>query len=256
VSPPGRSAPRQDVDPDAGTDDRSRSRTRRVFVAIPLPEAARRAITELVESVRSAADPAVRDVRWVRLDGLHLTLRFIGLIDEARLDAIAVAVEAAAATVEPFNVTIHGGGAFPSTTRPRTLWLGVTAGSDELAAAAAAVEEALASAGIERSTRPFRAHLTLARSDGVRAGPDVARRLIDEGDRQATDFAATQLVLFETVQGGGPARYSRLVTAPLRRASAESEPQRRGASPVLPSEPSVKPRTSLSARRKEQRPGT
>ena len=260
MSPPGRSAPKRVADPDAGNGygDRGPARpgTRRVFVAIPLPDAARGEITDLVESVRSAADPDVRDVRWVRLDGLHLTLRFIGLVDEARLAAIGGAVESAASALDAFTVTIEGGGAFPSTTRPRTLWLGVTAGGDELAVAASTVEDALASTGLERSTRPFRAHLTLARSDGVRSGPDVARRLIQAGGERATSFAATELVLFETVSGGGPARYSRLVTAPLRRSSPESELRRRGTSSVLPSEPSVKPRTSIGARLKEQSPGT
>ncbi|HET9347014.1 MAG TPA: RNA 2',3'-cyclic phosphodiesterase [Candidatus Limnocylindrales bacterium] len=261
MSPRGRSAPRRAADPSTGIGEGDRSDRpdpghRRVFVAIPLPETARREITELVESVRSAADPDVRDVRWVRLDGLHLTLRFIGLVDESRLGSIAAAVEAAAANVDAFEATIEGGGAFPSTTRPRTLWLGVTAGADELAAAAATVEDALASAGFERSTRPYRAHLTLARSDGIRSGPDVARRLIQAGDGRATRFAATELVLFETIQGGGPARYEPLLTAPLRRSSTPSEPQRRMAPSVLPSEPSVKPRASVGVRRKEQRPGT
>jgi RNA 2',3'-cyclic 3'-phosphodiesterase len=247
---------RREADREGGAGDGAAPRTRRVFVAIPLPEAARREVAALVESVRSAADPNVRDVRWVRLDGLHLTLRFIGLVDETRLEALAESVEAAAGSTDAFEVTIRGGGAFPSTTRPRTLWLGVAAGSDELAAAAAAVDDSLAAADVDRETRPFRAHLTLARSDGVRSGSDVARRLIEAADGRATAFAATELVLFETVQGGGPARYVPLHVARLRSAGASPEPRRPRSSPVLPSEPSVGPRGSVGSRRKEQRPGT
>jgi 2'-5' RNA ligase len=250
------SEPRRVADRDADAGHRERPRTRRVFVAIPLPEAARREVAALVESVRSAADPNVRDVRWVRLDGLHLTLRFIGLVDEARLEAIAEAVEAAAAATNAFEITIRGGGAFPSPTRPRALWLDVAAGSDELAAAAGALDESLAAAGFEREARPFRAHLTLARSDGVRSGPDVARRLIEAAEGRAAAFAATELVLFETVQGGGPARYVSLHVARLRPTAAEREPRRRSVTPVLTSEPSVGPRGSVGSRRKEQRPGT
>ena len=88
-------------------------------------------------------------------------------------------------------------------------------GADELAATAARVEDALAAAGVERSERPFRAHLTLARADGIRAGSDVARRLIDAAAGRRSTFAATELILFETIAGGGPARYTPLHTAPL-----------------------------------------
>ena len=258
MSPRSRSARGPAADPaadEAGGGDRSGSRIHRVFVAIPLPEAARLEVAALVERVRSKADPGVRDVRWVRLDGLHVTLRFIGQVEEARLEAIAGAVEAAAAISDAFDVTIRGGGAFPSLTRPRALWLSMTAGSEGLAATAGAVEDALAASGFERSTRPFRAHLTLARSDGVRAGPDVARRLVDAAEEGETSFTAGELVLYETHQGGGPARYEPLLVAPLRPA-AVSERRRRQPSPVLPSEPSAGVRSSVGARRKEQRPGT
>ena len=256
MSPQSRSAREQAADPVPGGPDRTGPRIRRVFVAIPLPEPARRELENLVDEVRSAADPDVRDVRWVRLDGLHLTLRFIGQVDEGRLDSLAAAVGSAAERVTGFDVTIHGAGAFPSETRPRALWLGVTQGSDELGAAAQAVDDALAVAGVERSDRPYRAHLTLARSDGVRSGPDVVRRLIAAGDALSTTFEATELVLFESLQGGGPARYEPLHKAALRRTASASEPRRGSPSPVLPSDPSAGARASVGARRKEQRPGT
>jgi RNA 2',3'-cyclic 3'-phosphodiesterase len=188
---------------------------KRVFVAVPLPQPAVADVTAIVETVRAAADPDVRDVRWVRLDGLHLTLRFIGPVDDAGLDAVADAVDRAAAEIDPFEVAVEGAGAFPSLTRPRALWLDVTAGGAELAAAAAVLEDALETGGFERSARPYRAHLTVARADGIRSGADVARRLIDEASGRRTAFAATELVLFETIQGGGPARYVRLRAARL-----------------------------------------
>jgi 2'-5' RNA ligase len=189
-----------------------------VFIAVPLPDAASREIAALVDEVRAAADPEVRDVRWVRLDGLHLTLRFIGPVDDDRLLEVSRAMDAAAAGIAAFEVMIEGAGAFPSATRPRALWLDVVEGHAELAAAASALEDALAEVGVERSGRPYRAHLTVARSDGVRSGPDVARRLVDAAGGRRTTFAATEVVLFETIQGGGPARYERIATASLRQA--------------------------------------
>jgi 2'-5' RNA ligase len=180
---------------------------RRLFVAIPIPPPVREAITAVVDSVRAAGDPAVRDVRWVRLDGLHLTLRFLGPTDEERVADTAAAVERTARSVDPFDVVIAGGGAFPSVARPRALWLGVADGGAELGATAAKLDDALAEVGWPREERAFRAHLTLARSDGVRAGPVVARRLIEAAEAVREPFRAESLVLFESVSGGGPARY-------------------------------------------------
>jgi 2'-5' RNA ligase len=197
-----------------------------------MSEPARAEIEALVATVRAKADPNVRDVRWVRLDGLHLTLRFIGPVDDSAIAGLAAAVDAAAAGTTSFEVTVVGAGAFPSTARPRTIWLGVDLGADELAATAVRLEDALAAAGVERSERPFRAHLTLARADGIRAGSDVARRLIDAAAGQRSTFAATELVLFETIGGGGPARYTPLHTAPLKLRDAGPE-RDRGVTPAV-----------------------
>ena len=188
---------------------------RRLFVAIPIPSHVRESITAVVESVRAAGDPAVRDVRWVRLDGLHLTLRFLGPTDEDRIAAVADAVDRTARTTEPFDVVIAGGGAFPSVARPRALWLGVAEGATELGATATTFDEALGESGWPRDGRPYRPHLTLARSDGVRAGPAVARRLIDAAESVREPFLAESLVLFESISGGGPARYVPLHEMPL-----------------------------------------
>lgn len=180
---------------------------RRLFVAIPIPSPVRDAVTALVDGVRSAGDPAVRDVRWVRLDGLHLTVRFLGPTEEEHEADVAAAVDQTARRLAPFEVVIAGGGAFPSVARPRALWLGVAEGVNELAAAAVALDDALAEVGWPRDERPYRAHLTLARSDGVRSGPAVARRLIDAAAAVREPFRAESLVLFESISGGGPARY-------------------------------------------------
>jgi 2'-5' RNA ligase len=65
----------------------------------------------------------------------------------------------------------------------------------------------MAERGWPRDERPYRAHLTLARSDGVRAGPAVARHLIEAAEAIRAPFRAESLVLFESITGGGPARY-------------------------------------------------
>lgn len=184
---------------------------RRFFIAVPLPDETVAAIAELVERVRAAGVPGGgRDVRWVRLDGLHLTLRFLGPTLEDRIEGARAAVIDAAAESSPFDLSIGGAGTFPSAARPRALWLGVQDPSGQLAPLAARVDRALVAAGWAPETRPFRAHLTLARADGVPAGSRVGARLAEAAASFRAPFRVDRIGLFESLTGGGPARYAPL----------------------------------------------
>jgi 2'-5' RNA ligase len=184
---------------------------RRIFVAVPLPSDARDAVAGLVDRVRSAGVPGGgRDVRWVRLDGLHLTLRFIGPTPDARIPDAADAVRTAGASTEPFDLAIGGAGVFPVHGRPRALWLGLRTGEASLTDLAATVDEALASAGWTFEPKPFTAHLTLARSDGIPAAASIGQHLAAEAAEMDVPFRAERVGLFESVTGGGPARYEPL----------------------------------------------
>ncbi|HKG57248.1 MAG TPA: RNA 2',3'-cyclic phosphodiesterase [Candidatus Limnocylindrales bacterium] len=192
----------------------------RLFIAVPLAEVARAAIQALVDEVRGIVEANAREprsqVRWVRMDGLHLTLRFLGPTHAARIPALSRALSDVAAATETFRVEIRGSGAFPSSGRPRSIWLGIDEGHDELAALAARLGDRLADEGVPRDDRPFRAHLTLARSDGRREGPLVARTLAARAAESSIPFTSDRAVLFESLTGGGPARYVAVHEAPFR----------------------------------------
>jgi 2'-5' RNA ligase len=182
----------------------------RLFIAVPLPERVKADVGDLVARVRARVDDAhdPRDaVRWVRTDGLHLTLRFLGPTPEARLGEVARIIDDVAADHAPFGLRIEGAGAFPSVARPRTLWLGVAVGTDALAAVARTIDARLAPLGWPPTDRPFRAHLTLARCDGRRGGPATAAVLHDEARSLRADVTIESIVLFQSHTGGGPARY-------------------------------------------------
>lgn len=181
---------------------------RRVFIATPLPEKAVAEIAALVDLVRAAGVPGGgRDVRWVRLDGLHLTLRFLGPTLDDRIEAARHAVRTAGAITHPFDVEIGGAGKFPPAGRPRALWLGVRGGAESLKGLAAEVDIALVGAGWPPETRPFRAHLTLARADGVAAGSHIGAHLMDVAAGLRIGARVERIGLFESLTGGGPARY-------------------------------------------------
>ena len=186
----------------------------RLFVGAPLDETARTRIAAIVEAVR-ATEPPGRGVRWVRLDGLHLTLRFLGPTPEARIAELTEAMRAAAAQTGRIAVRITGAGAFPASGRPRALWLGVADGADRVGALAGRLEEALERSGWQRDPRPFRPHLTLARADGVRSGPAAVAALKTAAQDTVIEASLDRLVLFESITGAGPARYEPRAEAPL-----------------------------------------
>jgi 2'-5' RNA ligase len=189
---------------------------RRIFVAAPLPPAASAAIADVVERIRAEGVPGGgRDVRWVRLDGLHLTLRFLGPTTEDRVALAREAVREAAVDQGPFAVTLGGAGTFPPGGRPRAIWLGVQGGADDLAELAARVESSLVDRGWPAENRPFRAHLTLARADGVPAGAAIGARLAAVAASLEARFEVDRIGLFESLTGGGPARYEPLEQAVL-----------------------------------------
>ena len=189
---------------------------RRLFVALPLPSTAVDAISELVATVRADALPAgMHDVRWVRLDGLHLTLRFLGPTLDERIGPTIDAVRRVARAASPIDAVMAGTGTFPAHGRPRTLWIGVPTGDVVIAQVAVATNEELVEAGWPLDDRPVRAHLTLARSDGLVAGSLVAGRLAAALGDRSVPCRLDRLVLYESITGGGPARYEPVDSFPL-----------------------------------------
>lgn len=196
---------------------------RRLFIAVPIPGDVALRVEALVDELRPG-DPGAPgevlrrpgDVRWVRLDQLHVTLRFLGPTLDERIPAAIAAMESMAANSGPFVVALHGAGAFPNLDRPRALWVGIDDPSAGLGRLAEELDRSLIAAGWPPAERPYQAHLTLARTDGVRAGPRVARRLVSSAAGLDARFAVDHVVLYESVTGGGPARYVPLAMAALR----------------------------------------
>lgn len=184
---------------------------RRLFYAVPIPQPAIDRIAEVVTGVRDQGVPGGgRDVRWVRLDGLHLTLRFLGPTLDDRIEAATQALRGASEGRSAFDISIGGGGTFPPHGRPRALWLDVRDGEEGLVGLAGEIDRELTHAGWALDPKPFRPHLTLARSDGVPAGAAIGARLIELADDLEVRFRADRVGLYESLTGGGPARYEPL----------------------------------------------
>jgi 2'-5' RNA ligase len=187
----------------------------RLFFAVPVPGEARDRVGELIDRVQREVGDGTARIRWVRVEGLHLTLRFLGPTPEDRVEPLRAAAEALARAAAPFEVELSGGGAFPSLARPRSLWVGVQDGAERLASLADALTGAAGECGLVLDTRPFAPHLTIGRTDGVRLGPVAARALEHAADGLEVRFEVDRFILFRSFLGGGPARYEALHEARL-----------------------------------------
>jgi 2'-5' RNA ligase len=136
----------------------------RLFVAAEISHDSAAAVLELIARLRStAATLAPRSrITWTTADRLHVTIRFIGHVDDERSDAIRAAL-ALPLAVEPFDMTIAGVGTFPPRGAARVVWAGLTMGRDRLMAIEGMLSERLTRIGVPREERPYSPHLTLAR---------------------------------------------------------------------------------------------
>jgi RNA 2',3'-cyclic 3'-phosphodiesterase len=136
----------------------------RLFVALEIPSAVRDNLAALIKELHSADFASAKHrARWVRPENLHVTLKFIGHVDAARLDAIRARLSQVRSD-SPVDVRFRGLGFFPVEKHPRVLWAGMEA-SPNLAALANDIDQQLEPLGIARETRAFTPHLTLARFD-------------------------------------------------------------------------------------------
>lgn len=175
----------------------------RCFVALDLAEPLRHRVAQVVERERERVD-----ARWVRTEGLHLTLVFLGEVDAGEVPTILSTCQAVAARYPKLSLAIEDAGTFGAPSHPRVLWLGVSGTLSPLQALVAELEARLE----VPSERAFEPHLTLARARPPRGDAllrEVAERLRGQ---QFGHQEADHLTLYESAGG----RYRALGVAPLR----------------------------------------
>ncbi len=183
----------------------------RLFAAAALPRALADEAARWTAAL--AADPATgRGVRWVRSEGLHLTLHFFGEVPEGERARVSAALAAGvAAAPGTFDLVLEGLGAFPSAARPRVIWLGAGEGAARLVRLQAAVSAAVSAEGFPVDARPFHPHLTLGRCEGrppagLPGAIDAAR------GRRLGRFLVEVLTLYRSDLAPGGSRHTPLET--------------------------------------------
>lgn len=187
----------------------------RAFIALDLsPE-----INTRLEDVSAQLKQRLKDVqvRWVPVENIHLTLKFLGDVSLANLEMLKKILLSEASNHAPFEMSVGELGAFPSTRRPRVIWVGVTA-PPELKALQRGIESETARLGYQRENRSFSPHLTLGRVSRNATSQD-ARQIGEVLESYKVGFLGATRVqevhLYRSDLRPGGAVYTRLMSAPL-----------------------------------------
>lgn len=185
----------------------------RLFVALDIPAEVRERLRQYVERLRIYAPEA----RWARTESLHVTLKFIGEVSEAKVQEIKNTL--AGVKSEPFQIDFKDIGFFPTPKSSRVFWAGVYA-PDALKHLAGSIDELLEKTGIAREKRPYHPHLTLARAPEGGASKHCFRllqeRLSAEPAPQFGTMTAQEFFLYQSQIMRGGSRYTKLQRFPLQ----------------------------------------
>jgi len=182
----------------------------RLFVAILLDQRVRRRLGELQDRLRHSCE----GVRWVKPEQLHLTVQFLGDVDDGDVALVAEALREAATRAEPLVVTVSGCGCFPATGLVRVVWAGMTDTSGSLGRAVDAIRRALGGVGFAPDRRAWSAHITLGRVRDGRTS-DAIRRAMERYRYDALEQPVDSVVLMSSVLSASGSAYTEVCRATL-----------------------------------------
>ncbi len=176
----------------------------RLFIALELSERQKKEIRAFQEKIKNYLE----GTRWVKPEGLHLTLKFLGETDEVHLDQIKKAMEETASSIKRFEIVYGKSGVFPSPRKARIIWVGLKEGDKTVRLLAARMDQALTRIGFEPEKRSYTPHLTIGRVRGS-VPEKEARCYIDRESSFATAaHTVGGITLFESNLSPQGATYS------------------------------------------------
>ena len=179
----------------------------RCFIALDLSDETRSELDRII-GVLQEADA---NVKWVKPTSIHLTLKFLGQVEEEKIARISERLKDIARGASPFDILLEGMGAFPKWDYVKVIWVGLGEGSDKVKDLAKKAEEIMSEEGFEKETREFSPHLTLGR---VRSAKKK-KQLKEMSDSVKVDPASShisRIVLFKSELSPQGARYTELAS--------------------------------------------
>ncbi|HIE05502.1 MAG TPA: RNA 2',3'-cyclic phosphodiesterase [bacterium (Candidatus Stahlbacteria)] len=164
----------------------------RCFIATPIPDGVRKSISNYINRVRNS----LSGIRWVKEDNIHITIRFLGEINEETVEKTKELIRLKGRVFKPFNCEIGGIGYFPSARRAKVIWVGIKEGADELRRVFSELEEEIIGLGFKKE-KPFHPHLTIGRAKGPRP--------LNLPDIEGHIFQVREIILYRsTLTPSGP----------------------------------------------------
>jgi 2'-5' RNA ligase len=189
----------------------------RTFIAADIPPPIKQSIQQQVDNLRTIFGTS--PVRWVPVNNIHLTLKFLGDVSPARVDLLTRILHAEANSQPAFGIQINGLGSFPNAKRARILLMEIQAPAG-LAALQLAIESACAGVGFDSQARPFAPHLTIGRvRKGISAsGQQKIYEILRDVKIDSLGTARVDCVhLYKSELKPSGAVYTKLFSAPLQK---------------------------------------
>jgi len=185
----------------------------RTFIAIEVPDEIKAALTEVQRRLKGSG---VVDASWLRPEGIHLTLKFLGEVLESKIPDIINGLRSAAEGTGSFRLEVSGIGTFPNPKNARVVWVGLSGEVEKLTRLQAAVEEAVSAIGFERDSRAFTPHLTLGRIKYIRSRDKWLKALDEVKDIRLSGFDVTAVSLIKSELKPSGAEYTEISRTELK----------------------------------------
>ena len=178
----------------------------RSFIAIEIPEEVRQKLREVLLELRGSG----AEVKWVRPEGIHITLKFLGETNRETLEALSAVLRPLAEGSSSFEVKAQGLGCFPSLRNPRVVWAGLVEERGALSELQREIETAAAGFAFPAEERPFKPHLTLGRVRSSKGKIPLTQVIEKNAGLGLGSFRAEQVILFRSDLRPGGAVYSKI----------------------------------------------
>ncbi|MGA2774593.1 MAG: RNA 2',3'-cyclic phosphodiesterase [Candidatus Omnitrophota bacterium] len=187
----------------------------RAFIAIELPKEIKEALAGLEEQLKKTN----ADVKWVIPENLHLTLKFLGDIEDKQLKKVSEILDSVTNNYPPYTIKISSIGAFPKLSLLKVVWVGIVMGADETKKIFKELEDRIEKLGIPKDGRAFSSHITLGRTRSPSNRKELAKeiqRILKNFKLDNSEFQVTKITLFKsTLSSIGPT-YEALKAANLK----------------------------------------
>ena len=166
----------------------------RSFIAIEIPANVKQKLKELLTDFQKSG----ADVKWVRPEGIHLTLKFLGSVSRDMLERITLAIQPVVEAQEPFPLKAHGVGCFPGIRNPRVVWVGLEQERGTASTLHREIELKAAELGFAPEGRPFQPHLTLGRVRSPKGKGALTQMIEKKSHIELDSFLVDRVILFRS----------------------------------------------------------